>query len=241
MLALESQAAESTVAARSEDRSASEADTIVVTASVCVTSTTASTERVSNWVSAQPASTRPIGEPIDWSTPPAASDCGRRARGTRRVMSAGSGAFTSDMKNPASARPVAAISHEPGTSTSQIAVIWQTKHTDDIASGSIRRTSFSAVNAPTTAPPPSAPNSQPTIFGFAPYSATTSTGNDAKSSVQHTSSTVNAGNHTRSSRSLTMKRRPANTPRWSSGASNSGGCTNSATSTNESTNENAST
>ena len=59
----------------------------------------------------------------------------------------------------------------------------------------------SATSAPTSAPPPSAPKSQPRMCGSAPYFVTTSTGSDAKKSVQQTSSSVNAGVHTRSSRS----------------------------------------
>ena len=59
--------------------------------------------------------TSPIGEPMHWKTPNAAMPCVRSSRGMRSITSACIGAFTSDMKKPATPCPRAATTHGAGS------------------------------------------------------------------------------------------------------------------------------
>src|SRR2546421_11354287 len=149
------------------------------------------------------------------------------------MTSAWIGALTSDMKNPADAIPAKGTSQGAGSASEHSDVIWKMNAIAPRVSGSTRRTMRIDANAPISAPPPSAPKSQPRMRGFAWYWLTTSTGKEANSSCQQTSTIVNAGVHRRSNLSRTRKRTPAKTPPASDGAGTSGGCTNAATSANE--------
>ena len=82
-------------------------------------------------------------------------------------MSACTGVFTSDVKNPASAIPVNATSHGAGIARTQSDAISSVNAAAPSVSASTLRTIVIETNAPTSAPPPIAPKSQPRTRGFA--------------------------------------------------------------------------